>query len=312
MYLTRACDIQGVATSSYLIDGLIPNKAVVLISGPSNAGKSAVLIHLATAFAEGRDAFGSMRVTNPDGRPVVYVNGEMHTSNFKQYAERAAFGIGLQRASAGLLVTSGGRGSLSFGDGALAQFDELSIEMNREKPALVILDTQRALFTIDENSQREVGMIGKSLAYLSEKHDCTFILAHHTRKPGQFQAGAQTAVAGSGYFVGMADSHIALQARDGRFAHRLEVVKDRRASEGGRRAYTLSGTLTNGVSTITLSTASSPHIDKDAERLAKMRAAGPLTRQQLAETGIARRKVFERLRDDRKIVDDGTGKWTPA
>lgn len=45
-------DIRPVAHHPYLIETLVPERSVVLLSAPSNAGKTATLLHLATCLLE--------------------------------------------------------------------------------------------------------------------------------------------------------------------------------------------------------------------------------------------------------------------
>src|SRR5579872_4474454 len=47
-------DIQVAGNNPYLIDNLVPERSVVLLSAPSNAGKTAILVHLATCLVEQR------------------------------------------------------------------------------------------------------------------------------------------------------------------------------------------------------------------------------------------------------------------
>lgn len=315
MNCISARDIHSVAQYPYLVDQLVPAKSVTLISAPSNAGKTALLIHMATAFAERRKAFGTLNVRNDEGRSVLYVNGELTAFDFKSYAVAAARGIGMTEASARIILPgSGHRGEIMLGGGTAANFDPLSKIMRRERPALLVLDTLRALFDVDENEARQVAVIGASLTRLAAEHDCSIILAHHTRKPGQFGLGGlQSSVSGSGYLVGMVDTHIALRASDGRFANRLEVVKDRRAADSGRREYAVVGSLINGVSTLTLQPIQAK-ADKDEERLARMRVLGPQTKKQLEETKILGRRLFRRFRLENRIRETelGSGLWIAA
>lgn len=304
-------DIRPVAHHPYLIETLVPERSVVLLSAPSNAGKTATLLHLAASLLEERPAFGALAVHNADRRPVLYVNGEMSRLDFKRYALAAAHGLDLERDSERLfLPCSGERGEIFFGDGRLERFDAICEFLTEKRPALVIIDTLRSLFEIDENDQERIGVIGRSLHALASRYNCSVLLAHHTRKPGPYGGGVQAAVAGSAHIVGMADTHIALRAAGGKFAHRLDVIKDRRRTHGGAIAYAIVASMTAGVSRISVQPMRQR---QDKEKMVLdlireiVREIGPASQAELMKRGIGRRRI-ESLRQEGLLRDCGRGK----
>jgi hypothetical protein len=208
----------------FIVEHLLVSRGITLLSADTGGLKTALLMHMAIALALAAPVAGRF-ATFGDGRPVLYINGEMSADSIKQYLHQAAGGFG----------ASVPPNRLHFvGAGALAElrlnarsFTRLRRLIEDVRPCLVVFDTFRALFDGDENDARDVRPAFRLIRDLCEEYDCAAAVAHHQRKWGPVSNDDRERVAGSRDIIASVDIHLVLKSRSGRPLQAIKIDKTR-------------------------------------------------------------------------------------
>lgn len=172
--------------ATWLFYELLPQTGVGVLSGPSQGGKTFVLMHLARCLATGKGFFG---IAPDDRGGSILLTGEGRRSVL---ARMEALG-----EDAPLPIVSGDINNLSAA-GALetlaADLREKMTEMEIEfgmPVRLIAIDTLSASGLLkDENDNSEAGVAMKALSKLSEMLNAFVLVTHHPPKDGKGQRGA--------------------------------------------------------------------------------------------------------------------------
>lgn len=174
---------QAAAAPDWLVSGLVPSQAVVVLAGTPGVGKSFTALSWAARVAEGGDWFG--RKCRQAG--VVYVLGE----GFRAFGRRVAAwedAHGPLPESVGFL--DGGRAGVDLCDAAsvgrlieqLRAFGSLG---------LVVLDTFSMLASVsNENDNAEVARAMRGASRIVEELGASVVLVHHVAKASGMVRGA--------------------------------------------------------------------------------------------------------------------------
>lgn len=172
--------------ATWLFYEMLPQTGVGVLSGPSQGGKTFVLMHLARALATNKSFFG----TTPDERGgSILLTGEGRRSVL---ARMEALG-----EEDRLPIVSGDIDNLSL-PGAL---DALAVDLRAKMDAMheefgvpvrmIAIDTLSASGLLkDENDNSEAGVAMKALSKLSEMLNAFVLVTHHPPKDGRGQRGA--------------------------------------------------------------------------------------------------------------------------
>lgn len=182
-----------------LIDGLLTRGDKMMVSGPSKAGKSFLLMELAVAMATGGEWLGQRCMK---GR-VLYLNMELKRSRF---AERLAM----------ILRETVGEGEWPRGidvwhlRGRNASLQSLAPKLSRRCRGkgydLIILDPLYKVFVGDENKAAEVAAMCNLIDFVARDNDCAIVYCHHHSKGEQLAKKAEDRASGSGVFARDADA----------------------------------------------------------------------------------------------------------
>jgi chemotaxis protein histidine kinase CheA len=172
---------------AFLIDGLIPDRAVTVAHGDTNAGKTYFTLELAGAVADGRTAFGHFRVDRPG--LVVFFAGEDPEDVWHNRLPAI-------EATYGSL-----EGKLVPFDYALPLYDDAGFERNldmlrgiaKEQPiSLIVNDTwRRSLGELDANRGEVATPAYLKLENIAKEFGCAVLVTAHAPK------GNSTELAGS-------------------------------------------------------------------------------------------------------------------
>lgn len=172
--------------ATWLFYEMLPQTGVAVLSGPSQGGKTFVLMHLARALATNKGFFG----TTPDERGgSILLTGEGRRSVL---ARMEALG-----EEDRLPIVSGDIDNLSL-PGAL---DALAVDLRAKMDVMqeefgvpvrmIAIDTLSASGLLkDENDNSEAGIAMKALSKLSEALNALVVVTHHPPKDGRGQRGA--------------------------------------------------------------------------------------------------------------------------
>jgi len=277
----------GSPETNFLVEHLIPTRQLVLFSGPSSAGKTALAFHIAGALLTRRpvaDYFDVPRLI----LQVLVVNAEMNPAELLQYANRSIAGLDLDDehfdwdGTLDRIQTLGrGRETLRGLNGEIDVSRLHRALTNHPGVGLVVIDSLRAAFAIDENSANEIVEAYGKLREIIDEFGVSILILHHLRKSqGGYSGNRGDRVAGSGYIVGGADTHIQIDPGPKGFMRRLSLQKTRTPSKGvyAGTEWGIEGTLTDTSSSFRIITTAAPKRDRVLDKLtAHYRTVGSTT-----------------------------------
>jgi energy-coupling factor transporter ATP-binding protein EcfA2 len=298
----------------FIVDHLVPEGSIVLLTGDSGSAKTAFLLHLAVALASGKPIADRFE-TIPDAR-VLYVNGEMSEQLIQRYLLEATTGLDVI-LDRGRLRFEGKNGCASFSVGGLAS-GSLQAVLADFKPHVVILDTMRALLIEDEREASEVRQVfGWLRRYVLAEHGAVPIVGHHLRKIGQVSNSARQRTSGSSDIIASVDVHLSAKAREGRPMNAILLDKTRVPVEGctagtewpidaqlaeGIQGYRSLFRAGDPVRTEAQGNALEEAVDELRERIL---ASGPMSIADMGATSGTVKRAYERLRDAGEVIVAG-------
>jgi hypothetical protein len=172
-----AADAQPVLTQSYLVKGWLGSGQMSVVYGPSNVGKSFIVLDLAYHVAAGMEWQGS----KINGGPVLYLATEGgHAFKNRVYALTQKHGctnvpLAVRASPVDLLHPEADMPEL----GALCQ----QIEQQYGKLAMIVVDTlSRAMSGGDENGPTDMTAFINNLDALRDFTGAHVLIVHHTGK----------------------------------------------------------------------------------------------------------------------------------
>ena len=160
------------APMRWLIKGWIPEKALVMAFGASNAGKSFVVLDMLLTMSTG---LGSWHGFKAKKAKCLYLCGEGN------YGFKKRVALWAQEHG----ISDLGDFKVSKGPKRLNEASDLAyvveeIERSGMIPDVIAIDTLNRHFSGNENDAQEMGGFIESLQEIQQKYGCTIILIHHT------------------------------------------------------------------------------------------------------------------------------------
>lgn len=154
----------------YLLDGLIPEKAITVIAGNTGCGKSLFCLNIADMISQGRKIYNIFKTKQTKS---LYIDLEM---NEEDYIHRTK--ILCDDNNDNLLISYGTKWKLE----EPAQLEVLEEFIRDNGIGLVVFDTLSKIHTGEENSNTEMTKVMDLLLDFIEKLKITIILIHHHNK----------------------------------------------------------------------------------------------------------------------------------
>jgi RecA-family ATPase len=173
----------------WIVQDMIPDKTVTLVSGDGGVGKSLLMGQLSVAVATGREWIG----TAPAGGKVVVVSAEddLDELHRRVVAIANSYGIGLADLTdlhfvplAGLDAVMGAPDGKSGVIRETAIWRGLVAVVETIKPKLVILDTLADIFAGNEIARQEARQFIGILRGLAIRHELAVVLLAHPSLSG--------------------------------------------------------------------------------------------------------------------------------
>lgn len=226
----------------WLAENLIPLGGVTALTGDSNTYKSFLTIALAMSVAQGQPFLGNF--ATPKGK-VLLVDEENH----RRYIRKRFEEMGMESTEDILFLSHSGI-KLDKGNYAMALKDVL----DRERPALVVLDSLVRFHSKEENSATEMSKVMSEIRKLTADDRAVVVIHHHKKEQGfQRKSGGQSVRGSSDIFASL-DCHISVERKEDhlilsqnklRVQHQLEPFKVMRIlKENGGIAFDYDGTDT--------------------------------------------------------------------
>ena len=178
-----------------LIAGILRKGHKMLVSGPSKAGKSYLLLELAIAIANGTEWLGFKCARGK----CLYINLEVSKESNMNRIAVLWNKMDTKTANLGNLEAWNLRGYSR----SLEKMVPAIIRRTRQMDGLaaIILDPIYKVITGDENKAEEMGRFCNFFDQLAEKCQCSMIYCHHHSKGSQGDKKAQDRASGSGVFA---------------------------------------------------------------------------------------------------------------
>ena len=180
--------------SECLIEGVLRKGHKMLVSGPSKAGKSFLLLELCVAIAEGREWLGWRCA---QGR-VLYVNLELDRASCYHRVKDVYRAIGIPPRNAGNLDMWHLRGKAMGMDNLAPRLIRRAV---KRKYSAVVIDPIYKVITGDENAADQMAKFCNQFDRVASELGCAVIYCHHHSKGDQGQKRAQDRASGSGVFA---------------------------------------------------------------------------------------------------------------
>lgn len=206
-----AVEIVGISASRDLpplkqaiIHNVIRQGGKLILTGDSKAGKTFLLIELATALAFGREWCG----LRCEESTVLYVNLELEEAEFLHRFRGVLDKLGITKEipseRIGILNARGkAANAKELTDALLGRLEANSYDT-------VIIDPIYKVQDGDENSAQSIALLVRELDRLAEEAGCTIIYSHHHPKRVSMGIASINRSAGSGVFGRDADASIDL------------------------------------------------------------------------------------------------------
>lgn len=213
----RAVDLARTPMTSveWLVQGLLPARAVALLGGAPKGGKTWMETEIAIAVASGTHAFGEFRVHNPGTVLMLYLeDDERHLRN-----RFRALTVGRQ---------------IDF-DAALGRIHyeaRLSIDLKNnddcagivasaralpEPPKLICIDPLRDASSGEENSNDDMRDVMHRIRAIRDVTGAAILINHHLSKPGDGKGGGNASIfdrfRGAGAIRGAYDAGIGIDSK---------------------------------------------------------------------------------------------------
>ncbi len=231
--IVRLSDYKDIPTilPEELIAGVLRCGHKMLISGPSKAGKSFLLMELCIAIAEGTDWLG---FHCKQGR-VLYVNLEIDPNSAIDRMKKIYAKIGINMDHADNIRMWNLRGyAIPLSD----LVPKLIHRVQNMGLSAVIIDPIYKVITGDENSASDMGKFCNQFDKICTELECSVVYCHHHSKGAQGAKKAMDRASGSGVFARDPDAQLDMVPLD---LTREEMTNGQ--PENGATAYRLESNL---------------------------------------------------------------------
>lgn len=186
-----------------VIEGVLRKGHKMLISGPSKAGKSFLLMELAISLASGSEWLGFKCRKSK----ILYLNLEIDQASADQRFFNIYDRMGASSESMSNIM-------LWHLRGMAAPLDELAPKIienaKRSEVDVIIIDPIYKIITGDENNASEMGRFCNQFDRIADESGCSVIYCHHHSKGAQGAKKAIDRASGSGVFARDPDAIIDL------------------------------------------------------------------------------------------------------
>ena len=176
-----------------IIDGVLRRRHKMLVSGPSKAGKSYLLMELALAVAAGRDWLGW---SCHQGR-ALYINLELDAASCKHRFADLCKALDYRPMKGALDVWN-----LRGKSAPLSEIAPKLIRRCRDRSyAVIIIDPIYKVITGDENTAADMSRFCNFFDFIADRTGAAIVVCHHHSKGDQGQKKSMDRASGSGVFA---------------------------------------------------------------------------------------------------------------
>ena len=188
----------------WVLDKMIPERAITSITAGSGQGKSLVALYMAEAIAKGRELWGEYKTKKMN---VLYIDQEMDTDvvigRIKSITDEPVAECVLDYISDQQWCIDDEK-----------QYEWLMRTIKEKEYGVLFLDTFSTIHLGEENSAKEMAEINKLALRLIHETGITVVYLHHHRKlyPGESSL-SQSSARGSTELIAKVSSHIVISTK---------------------------------------------------------------------------------------------------
>lgn len=184
----------------YIVDRLIPDASITILSGTSRSFKTYTLLEIALSVARGEPLFGQFSTLQGGVLVIDEENGE-------RLLQKRLYQLG---ATADLPIHFVALQGFQLDD---KHIDAALLACEARNIKLVIIDALIRIHDADENSAREMSKVFRKLRRFTEA-DVAVLVTQHNRKQGAMNGGSGNEMRGSSDILAAVDSHIGVIRKD--------------------------------------------------------------------------------------------------
>ena len=291
IYDTRKWVMEKPPEIKWLIERLLPEDEVLLISGETGVGKSLLRTQLAILFAKGGGEFLGYKVA---GAPTLVVQHENSVTGEWRRIHKLAQSIGIYDKKRFLL----NQAMYSIPSAKEAKRLENTVKASGAK--VIIYDCLSTLHTSNENSASEMRQVCEALKRIDRECNTSSIIIHHFRKPsdGKDSSGDKAESRGSSGISDFAGSIITVRKASNGLI-KIKVEKTRDSDEEGRELI-----CKRDPNTLLLEIASDEAGETyDLDKILSVLKAGPIETRQAFVDALLDDKVAGSERTARRMIE---------
>jgi len=184
----------------WLVDRILPEEAITILSGPPASYKTWVLLDIAIAVSSHKPLFGKFKTSQAG---VLIIDEE----NNPRILQKRLF---MLQATADLPIYFSNSPGFKLND---ENVDLAILNCQAYGIKLVIIDSLVRIHASDENSAGDMAAVFDHLKRFTVK-GITVLVTHHNRKPGANRSYTGSEMRGSSDILAAVDSHLALSRKD--------------------------------------------------------------------------------------------------
>lgn len=185
----------------YIVDRLIPDGSITILSGQSRSFKTYTLLEVAICVAKAEPLFGQYETKKTGVLIIDEENGE-------RLLQKRLNQLGKETADLPIYISSFGGFHLDE-----AHIEEVLVFCKTNNIGFIIIDALIRVHSADENSARDMSKVFRHLRSFTNAN-IAVLVTQHNRKTGTNYAGGANEMRGSSDILAAVDSHIGVQRKE--------------------------------------------------------------------------------------------------
>ena len=188
-YLLDEDEQDALKEPTWIIPEILADQSTMLLYGPGDSFKTFLALDMALGIASGTETFGFV----PKKKATVYIAGEGASNIGKK--RRAAWRIGRGIDEKIPFYIIGTPPTAADPSQIVEMISQIKKQLKGQECGLVVIDTL-ATFSVglDENNQKDAGMIVAAANFIRQELNCSVILIHHSGKDEKRGARGSSAI----------------------------------------------------------------------------------------------------------------------
>ena len=204
----------------FIIDGLIPDKAITALTAASGIGKSLVMQYLIPRVSRGEKIFDRFETQKTN---VAVIDQEMNIHEMRDRIQSVS------PFSASVFYMT----EQTWHIDDPSDYENLKKDIVVKEIGLVVFDTFIMAHQADENSSKEMAPINALMLKLIKETGIAILFLHHNRKQMKGEMVSQDSSRGSSEIIAKVSSHLVIEAQEikkegGKIVNRVTLIQKKK------------------------------------------------------------------------------------